>query len=748
MATISKQLERLPTMFVKECGYIPIVLTNAAAIIEKNLKTKDLFQTQGLPARVNHTLAQLSANRVNRVKNASVHDVIEAMKMFLVRLPEPLLPENICDELIKVSPGDTKANYSTILSDFRQTMPHNFAIIHFMMRLLKKVGEQAEHNGMDVRKLATIFVLDVINPLKIEQPGHDAFLVERMQRLPYLIMVVENMIHYVEIFSEINQIKGAVSPPRASGNQTPIMSLVRHPSSGSVEIHQGDSLASHPIVDKRSLSSHSNLQVHAENTPHEAHRGQKSKNALRERADGPKSERGSVYDAGKTSIASERREMGIQVTRCDSNVKQSPVTRSMAGKHLRRMSKSPSLRAKSATSRKRKSSSNKSEVHLSTEKKPPKSVDKKMILRPKPLSVSHEGKGKRKSRSVNKIYQVEHFGNASFRSQSRESEYSVFQRDEDMTPWNDVASVSDDTSVMAKTIRNPRVLSDETERRAGPEAVQATDNDKPDLSKRIKTPFAKYSHDCHPLSMLDRLRPSRFFEVSDSSHSDTSTTRVTPQPPVRPPNNDRWEAFVSHCFTFRKNKAVQLTPQSTDTGQDEVNCEETKTEPEKTTENEEEDPTPVKGEEDGAHKICRPAASVCTFLSCKKTIFPKERSTAMSGTTVSMNSTPFGSQMGSQVGSQIGSQMSGEDTSQALSRRQHRIKVTVNDIRPSVAAKHRHLLSRVTQFNMPPQPTVHADRVLGEWLVDIVLVFITLLCTCLVFYIHQYNKPSNGWNSD
>ncbi|GFN89967.1 hypothetical protein PoB_001647300 [Plakobranchus ocellatus] len=53
---------------------------------------------------------------------------------------------------------------------------------------------------MDVRKLATIFVLDIIKPLKLDDPNDGEFLSERMQRLPYLIMVVENLILNVNIF--------------------------------------------------------------------------------------------------------------------------------------------------------------------------------------------------------------------------------------------------------------------------------------------------------------------------------------------------------------------------------------------------------------------------------------------------------------------------------------------------------------------------------------------------------------------
>ncbi|BFZ24757.1 hypothetical protein BsWGS_27796 [Bradybaena similaris] len=205
MSTQGRPCERLPTQFVKDCGYIPVVLTNAAFVIEKNLKTKGLFQTQGNVSKVNACLNHLLAPRLSKIKHENVHDVIEAIKAFLVRLPEPLMPESVCDALISRSPeADSASQYVAVLTKFRQSSPHSFAILHFMMMLLKRISEYSQYNTMDVRKLATVFVLDIIKPLKLEDSNEGLFLIERMQRLPYLIMVVENIIKRVDIFHIIN----------------------------------------------------------------------------------------------------------------------------------------------------------------------------------------------------------------------------------------------------------------------------------------------------------------------------------------------------------------------------------------------------------------------------------------------------------------------------------------------------------------------------------------------------------------
>lgn len=206
-----KSIHRLPTKFVKDCGFIPIVLINAASLVEKYIKTEEIFQTQGTASKAYATLNLFSlGKRFAVTRNLSVHDAVEAIKLVLTSLPEPLIPEDVCDALITASRENSADQYGVILGKFRKKSPLNFGILHFMMILLKKVSMHTRQNLMDVRKLATIFVLDVIKPLKLDDPNDGEFLSERMQRLPYLIMVVEKLILNVDIFQTCrNQKPGA-----------------------------------------------------------------------------------------------------------------------------------------------------------------------------------------------------------------------------------------------------------------------------------------------------------------------------------------------------------------------------------------------------------------------------------------------------------------------------------------------------------------------------------------------------------
>lgn len=201
MTILGKPLNRVPVVFVKECGYVPSVLCNAEGYIDKHIETKELFQVQGCSNKVTSLLFQLSSPKgFSKLAKVDVHDVIEAVKAFLVAMPEPLLADDVCDRLIEASQTDN--NLGAILGDLRAANPSHFAIMHFMMRMLGKVADPGNKNGMDIRKLATIFVLDILKPLKIDDNSDVpiSFPTNRMKRLPYLIMVVEHLMEHLDLF--------------------------------------------------------------------------------------------------------------------------------------------------------------------------------------------------------------------------------------------------------------------------------------------------------------------------------------------------------------------------------------------------------------------------------------------------------------------------------------------------------------------------------------------------------------------
>ncbi|KAK0050212.1 bromodomain-containing protein 4B [Biomphalaria pfeifferi] len=464
--SVTMTTKRVATSFVKECGYIPIVLISGASIIEKNLKTKDLFQIQGSAAKINFTISQLGISKVSRMKNLSVHDVVEAMKSYLVRLPEPLLPEDVCDALIKASTDDYSSRYKAILSDFRQSQAFSFGILHFMMLLFQKVASYSEHNSMDVRKLATIFVLDVINPLKIDDPGHGSLLQDKMQRLPYLIMIVEYMINNVHIFNSICQLKGPVSPCRGSSSirvqSTPPRRTRSKMCTGlekgttsfpnqtlsTVEKDQGDCLTESQLrtdggTGKKSLTLGCLYQ---------------SEDLSLQRKTSSKKQEVTCGDASPQYLVCVKSKVDADVG--TSPMEATPAFTWRTKPSPRKMSAKNNKRFTSPSPKVRRTSINKGDGNADA--KLMRSTDKKAFCKLRAASGGpEEMRKKRKSRPIQRVEQA---AKIKGRSRSQDSAYAVFQADEEMCPWNDLGIISDDTSVMTKTIKYPRIMPLATER--------------------------------------------------------------------------------------------------------------------------------------------------------------------------------------------------------------------------------------------------------------------------------------------
>ena len=79
------------------------------------------------------------------LRDVSVHDVVESVKTFLVKLPEPLLSDAVCDSLIEASQADN--NLDAILFDLRLSQPTHYSILHFMMRMLAMVRISSFHDA-------------------------------------------------------------------------------------------------------------------------------------------------------------------------------------------------------------------------------------------------------------------------------------------------------------------------------------------------------------------------------------------------------------------------------------------------------------------------------------------------------------------------------------------------------------------------------------------------------------------------
>ncbi|BFZ10212.1 hypothetical protein BsWGS_13251 [Bradybaena similaris] len=190
--------ELLPSVFLEDYGYIPLVVVNAACVIENNIRVRGLFHTKGTASNVMRKL--MTRCKSSRLKAVNVHDAVDALKTALASLHGPLLPDHVLEALICEPREGSSRHYVFVLREFRKCSPYNFAILHFVITLLSKVSKHTLENGADVQTLAAILVFDVIRPLIRERTDTEVNASYLIQRLPFLIDIMETFIENPEIF--------------------------------------------------------------------------------------------------------------------------------------------------------------------------------------------------------------------------------------------------------------------------------------------------------------------------------------------------------------------------------------------------------------------------------------------------------------------------------------------------------------------------------------------------------------------
>ncbi|CAG5135946.1 unnamed protein product [Candidula unifasciata] len=765
MSALGRHCERLHTQFVKDCGYVPVVLTNAAFVIEKNLKTKGLFQTQGNASKVNSCLNHLLAPRLSKIKHENIHDVIEAIKTFLVRLPEPLLPESVCDALITRSPDeDSTSQYVTVLTKFRNSSPHSFAILQFMMLLLKRISEFSEYNTMDVRKLATVFVLDIIKPLKLEDSNEGLFLIERMQRLPYLIMVVENIIKHVHIFQAINQTTESL-PPRADvhgiahsateGHEDRTTGITSQNDAGEIQVCQMKDF-------RNELGENSKLRLIDQvaralsepqrETEYAVDICKRCVTALPVCTSGVVYENpGSTWDpprvASSLNLAVQESSTNPVEVSLEPPAEENNCAPSVDIVHKKATftgKKYCTVRGATCSPSRRKSAKKDQDdaSQFTCEIKSHRSMD---INNP-----VTQNKRKRKCRSTSKKSKRE-LDRTLAESNGRGSDFTTFQPDEEITPWNEGSTNSDDTSVMAKTIRNPRVLAPiastpiKFENQIEGDHVQK-------VKERIVT-SEKVSRLFLPNYSFRTISRQNDVPVASGSNQTTSSSgtsfggNICPTPDVcghSSSNNTPISKDLIRGVKLKGSVGVNTSPRLEEFHNLGTKIEDTLRASEKSKE------TPnVKIPVTYVHET-KPISRTSTATSNRFTLPTITKSatpashmtefvTRLRGHVNGMPpliNYPQYPQIRPQVPSQVAASGRIEPCSSHIKYRQQQLRRALRSSSSSLEQKPRR--SYANDSCVP-------GLFVREWFVDTFLAFITVLCISLIFLVYEQDKPRGGW---
>ncbi|XP_048340244.1 rho GTPase-activating protein 11A isoform X1 [Sphaerodactylus townsendi] len=154
-------LLELPQQVVPEYGSIPCFLVEACKYLEEHIHTEGLFRKSGSFVRLKALKNKLDQGE-NCVSTAQPCDVAGLLKQFFRELPEPILPGDLQEALIKAQQlGNEEKNSATLLLSCLVN-DRTVNILRYFFSFLKKVSRRSTENKMDSSNLAVIFAPNLL----------------------------------------------------------------------------------------------------------------------------------------------------------------------------------------------------------------------------------------------------------------------------------------------------------------------------------------------------------------------------------------------------------------------------------------------------------------------------------------------------------------------------------------------------------------------------------------------------------
>ncbi|XP_033000675.1 rho GTPase-activating protein 11B-like [Lacerta agilis] len=132
-------LHELPHQDVPEYGRIPCFLVEACQYLEEHIGTEGLFRLSGSVVRIKALKGKLDQGE-NCLSTAQPCDVAGLLKQFFRELPEPILPSDLQEALIKAQQlGSEEKNSATLLLSCLMN-DRIINILRYFFMFLKKVS--------------------------------------------------------------------------------------------------------------------------------------------------------------------------------------------------------------------------------------------------------------------------------------------------------------------------------------------------------------------------------------------------------------------------------------------------------------------------------------------------------------------------------------------------------------------------------------------------------------------------------
>lgn len=332
----------------------------------------------------------------------------------------------------------------------------------------------------------------------------------------------------------------------------------------------------------------------------------------------------------------------------------------------------------------------------------------------------------------------------------RGSDFTTFQPDEEITPWNEGSTNSDDTSIMVKTIRNPRVLAHAASSPIKPETqvegenVQTLKDNMVSSEKVTRLFLANYGF--RTISSQNNLpHASDSSRTASSSGTSFCVNMICPTPEVCGQSTSNETTLISkeliRGVKLKGSVGVNTSP-CLQFSAVEIKVNEIQKAPEKPKE------APIVKTPTTSIKEIKPSPRTSTAVVNKPTVTATAKRTPTAPATTEVgprlrapvSGIPPASNYSHQhyprlaVASQLS--VSEKNYNSHIKLRQQQLRKTLKSSGSFLELKARR--NATTESFIPSLFT-------REWFVDMILAVITVLFISLIFLYYEQDKPKGNW---
>ncbi|XP_043842118.1 rho GTPase-activating protein 11A isoform X2 [Dromiciops gliroides] len=181
----------LPQSFVPGYGNIPSFLVDACTSLEEHVHIEGLFRKSGSVIRLKALKSKLDHGE-SCLSSAPPCDIAGLLKQFFRELPEPILPVDLHEALIKAQQLETEEkDTATMLLSCLMTDSIIY-ILRYFFNFLRNVSLRAGENKMDSSNLAVIFAPNLLQ----SNDGHEKMSANTEKKLRLQAAVVKTLIDH------------------------------------------------------------------------------------------------------------------------------------------------------------------------------------------------------------------------------------------------------------------------------------------------------------------------------------------------------------------------------------------------------------------------------------------------------------------------------------------------------------------------------------------------------------------------